>query len=1225
MLSGSVGEPPEIAATGGGFTFERSDQACFEGPGHNAVVKEMGPLVPPQKNLDVFPPVPPISYPGVVPMGAVAPPFISLFPDGKGHPLATGSVAESEVPKKDGEFLCGSSMGDLGRLVFHELSEVVPLRSSSTGTKGSKDLYPLPTSESVLENLLPTLTKEGIGWMQAICLSLNSVWGCGFCNDEVVHPVAMACLELLSKDVSRFQSMKVNLGDFSWTDFFRTRSTDYKGDEIKTARNFCWDNIRHALPSEIGRVPLEEVCTLGAKHYVEHFDSFIKPPEQWERSRPPRVMVSDDDWPAVCSGLVNTGICTFLEREEVFSLGEDLLLNGLFGVSKDEWVRETEVFRLIMNLVPLNGIAHSLRGDVDTLPMWSLMTPFYIQPSDRLLVSSEDVRCFFYTMSVPSSWWKYLAFNKVVPQDCLPSDLQGREVYLAAKVLPMGFLNSVSLAQHVHRNLSLWSSGQDPEVVGENPPEGEIRKDRPVTVKNPCWRIYLDNYDLLERVDALGVTNLQGTVAPAVLALRQEYERWEIPRNLKKSVSRQQQAEVQGAMVDGDAGVAYPREAKLVKYLGAALALVQQTRVTQRQMQVVCGGLVYFSMFRRPLLCCLNSVWHFIESFHDGLGEAQVLPSQCRLEILRFLGLLPLARMDFRTPFHEQVTCSDASSSGGGVCASLGLTSWGIQVLDGKLRGELPELRQEHQVLTVGLFDGIGALRVATDLLGLQVIGHVSVETNKHAARVVESHFPETRVLHDVQDVDDTEVREWARVYSQASVVLVGGGPPCQGVSGLNADRKGALKDERSRLFVHVPRILSLVRRAFPWCQVHGLMESVASMDNVDRHTMTSAFGADPWKCDAGTMTWCSCPHLYWLTWDIAEQEGCALLQHQEIREVVLTATQDLELVCKEGWIKYDCERPFPTFTTSRPRPTPGRKPAGLQQCAQEDVDRWSADSHRYPPYQYTKRNLLIGHTGELRLPSIEEKEFMMGFPVGYTVNSVPKGERGSQTHSDLRHSLVGNTWSVPVVAWLASQLFGRLGLCPLYTPQQIMNMLTPQGQVYLQTRLWRTPLRPLRQPQPQDQGNMVQKLSNLISIKGEDVLLTTPSSQLCKYHRLRATIPARLWKWRVVSGWRWTGSKEHINSLELRAVLTTLKWRLAHKGQVGKRFLHLVDSLVVLHALSRGRSSSRKLRSTLSRICALLLCSSSQVMWGYVHTEQNPADRPSRWARRIRTKFRHA
>ena len=420
-------------------------------------------------------------------------------------------------------------------------------------------------------------------------------------------------------------------------------------------------------------------------------------------------------------------------------------------------------------------------------------------------------------------------------------------------------------------------------------------------------------------------------------------------------------------------------------------------------------------------------------------------------------------------------------------------------------------------------------------------------------------------------------LREWARRYSQVSVVLVGGGPPCQGVSGLNADRKGALKDERLRLFVHVARIIGLARQAFPWCQVHGLMESVVSMDQVDREAMSSSFGSEPWKCDAASLTWCSRPRLYWLTWDLSVQEGCELLCEQDVREVVLTATQDLELVCKEGWIKYDCERAFPTFTTARPRSAPGRKPAGLQQCSQEDITRWVLDDHRYPPYQYAKRNLLIGRTGELRLPTIEEKEFMMGFPIGYTLNSVAKGERGTQHHLDLRHTLIGNSWSVPVVSWLISQLFGRLGLCPSYTPQQIMDTLSPDGQVYLQTKLWRTPLRPDRHRSPSDHGELVQKLANLISIKGEDILLTTPSSQLCKYHRLRASIPSRLWKWKVVSGWRWKGDKEHINSLELRAVLTTLKWRLGHKQQVGHRFLHLVDSLVVLHTLARGRSSSRK------------------------------------------------
>ena len=126
--------------------------------------------------------------------------------------------------------------------------------------------------------------------------------------------------------------------------------------------------------------------------------------------------------------------------------------------------------------------------------------PFFLQPGENLLVSSEDVRCFFYTMSVPTEWHKYLAFNKKVPDTCLPEDLLGKEVYLAAHVLPMGFLNSVSLAQHVHRTLTLrcGESAEDPSEV--NRPEAEIRKGRSATVATPAWRIFwIYNYDLLER------------------------------------------------------------------------------------------------------------------------------------------------------------------------------------------------------------------------------------------------------------------------------------------------------------------------------------------------------------------------------------------------------------------------------------------------------------------------------------------------------------------------------------------------------------------------------------------------------------------------------------------------------------------------------------------------------------------------------------------------------
>lgn len=1201
----SVVEPP---GRGSGLEFSKEgDLAALKGCGRPPDRREIGPLAPGQKSPSPFPPLPPWEFSGGGVGGLLPPISTPLSGGGSSCHIAVDEAAVRSMSKKKGlRALVGCRVLELGSEVLNGLLEVFPLRSPTMGRRNSTDIFPLPTSKEILGELFPHFDDSCIFWMMAICVSLNCLWGGDAHSIEKPNRVASECLVLLGREVARLQYMTGKLENFSWDNFFSTRGIDYKGDEVKTARTFTWDNIRHALPAEIGRVPLEDVCTRGAQHYVLNFDSFIKDRAAWVLKKAPRVMVANEHWAEVCAGLVEAGVCTMLPVEEVFDTGQGPLLNGLFGVSKEEWVGETEVLRLIMNLIPLNNIAHPLKGDVETLPMWSMMNPFFLQPGEHLLISSEDVRCFFYTMAVPCTWYKYLAFNRAVPAQCLPPHLQGREVYLAAKVLPMGFLNSVSLAQHVHRNLTLWSGrvAQEGEIV--NPPELEIRKDRPLTVGNPSWRIYLDNYDLLEKAEAAGIGGLEGSLAPSVLALRQEYERWEIPRNMKKSVSRQLRAEVQGAQVDGELGVVYPRESKLLKYLAATLSLVQEDFVSQKQMQVVCGGLVYISMFRRPLLGCLNSVWSFIESFNQEGPSVKRFPPQCKSEILRLIGLLPLARLDFRVPFHEQVTCSDASSSGGGICASAGCTPLGHYVSKGQLRGELPELRHDHQILTIGLFDGIGALRVAVDLLGLQVIGHISVEANPHAQRVVESHFPEAILVSDVKQVSSTMVREWARLYSQASVVVIGAGPPCQGVSGLNCDRKGALRDERSSLFSHVPRVSALAKEAFPWCQVHTLMESVASMDKADRDIMSTAFGERPWKCDAGTLSWCSRPRLYWLTWEVCDMEGATLDASQDPQCILLEACQDLEMVCQEGWIKVDPDRPCPTFTTSRPRTSPGRKPAGIHSCTSEEVGRWEKDQFRYSPYQYANRNLLINRRNELQLPSIEEKEFMMGFPVHYTINSVEKKHRGSVSHMDIRHSLIGNSWSVPVIAWVLAQLFGRLGLCPLYTPQQLMDLLSPTGQVFLQSRLWRRPLRPMRVQEVSGEPPLVHKLSNLISIKGEDILLTTPSSQLCKYHRLRASVPARLWKWRVVAGWKWS-SKEHINSLELRATLTALKWRVQYRGQLRHRFLHLVDSLVVLHCLARGRSSSKKLRSSLSRINALLLCSSSQALWGYVHTEQNP------------------
>lgn len=53
--------------------------------------------------------------------------------------------------------------------------------------------------------------------------------------------------------------------------------------------------------------------------------------------------------------------------------------------------------------------------------------------------------------------------------------------------------------------------------------------------------------------------------------------------------------------------------------------------------------------------------------------------------------------------------------------------------------------------------------------------------------RVVESYFADTVFHDDVTTVTKDLVRSWALQYQSVGLILIGAGPPCQGVSGLNA------------------------------------------------------------------------------------------------------------------------------------------------------------------------------------------------------------------------------------------------------------------------------------------------------------------------------------------------------------------------------------------------------------------------------------------------------
>lgn len=148
----------------------------------------------------------------------------------------------------------------------------------------------------------------------------------------------------------------------------------------------------------------------------------------------------------------------------------------------------------------------------------------------------------------------------------------------------------------------------------------------------------------------------------------------------------------------------------------------------------------------------------------------------------------------------------------------------------------------------------------------------------------------------------------------------------------------------------------------------------------------------------------------------------------------------------------------------------------------------------------------MINKKNVVRVPSVSEREVILGFPVHYTAPCLGKHDRKGAKYNDARLTLLGNSWSVPVVAWLLKQLLAPLGFCPKLDPQRIVDLCRPGAAESLQGKLVRLPLSRTK-PDAGDPYKLAFKLCNLVSLKGEDIMLTTPSTQLVKFHRLRASL----------------------------------------------------------------------------------------------------------------------
>jgi hypothetical protein len=90
---------------------------------------------------------------------------------------------------------------------------------------------------------------------------------------------------------------------------------------------------------------------------------------------------------------------------------------------------------------------------------------------------------------------------------------------------------------------------------------------------------------------------------------------------------------------------------------------------------------------------------------------------------------------------------------------------------------------------------------------------------------------------------------------------------------------------------------------------------------------------------------------------------------------------------------------------------------------------------------------------------------------------------------------------------------------------------------------------------------------------------------------------------------------QKHINVLEAQAVFDFLRAFAKNMNNHKQKKLCLIDSQAALGVLTKGRSSSHQLNFVLRRLAAVSRASRISLMYGWVPSEGNPADGPSRWA----------
>ena len=1074
-------------------------------------------------------------------------------------------------------------------------------------------------------------------WWGFLVVGLNSSLGFTSTEGTPQNPMQEKVLALLASDAAEFvkgdglggSGLRCKFPEVPWSKRMGDLSLSYVGEIIEKARWLTWEQVEPGLPP-VGRGGSLDACCFCdswvAKHLLNPQLTRLSDDEVGPTLPHAVVRCTQKHWDVICRELVSRGVACIIPQKDIATFRGAPILNGAFGVLKPgKWIGKPEdgkpVLRLIMDFRAANSVHRELPGAVGTLVGPAKWQGFVLGDGEVLVSSGDDLVSSFYLFKVPYAWSCYFAFRKKVSRKALQVSGDPEElVYIASRVLPMGWSAAVTVMQHIHRQMTMVSKGL--------PPAREIRRDLPLPSREAMgasafWNLYIDDLTVMEMVQD---HCLAGGCTKSALqdAMRQVYRDREVPISQEKSSTRVMVSEKLGALVDGDRGTLSVTTKKQLEFLSLTLFLMGQRRFPTKWTQILLGKFVHMMQFRRQVFSNIRYTWDRLK-FH----AAEPMRASEVAEWLRILMLLPLLKVNLRARISGTATASDASESGGGLCASIQLTRLGQ-----KGAKNPKKVVKRSDFIVVEWFAGIGGLGRALERLGLNPLHSVVCEQDEHCLAVLRSFLPGCTVFKDIRKVNRKDLREIFNRYPNARGVVQAGGSPCQGLSLLSANRMH-FADARSGLFYELVRVMRLVKEEAAvrgWWH-RGFVENVVC-DLSDQEVFRLETGWPQFLACSSLLSVVRRPRVFWVSDEPVVESGTAVELgpgHKVIHYVGPKEPSELWTCPDWTWVGADTGVSLPTFTRSIPRAKPPYKPAGLAQCSAETRQRWIEDSHRFPPYTYQPKFCLTDGK-YLRVAAPPEREILMGFLPGHTAKKVRVWNRDA--NQDERASSVGNSFHTGVVACLlrdclkqfypevrsktnvvlAAELAAEVRECQkeIFTWEREKPVFEPVEEWFV--RLEDMELNIPRAPQVElgQQALLTQKMMDLLSYRGTDIHMDTLS--FYRPDRLpTSSIDARQWDWRIIKGWKWR-FPQHINVLEMEALYQSMRWRSRSLQNYDARFLHLTDSQVVLGIVAKGRTTSSRLRQSLHRYNMLILAMHSQPLLGWVTSAQNPADEPSRW-----------